>query len=311
MWAPAKINLNLLVGPRRSDGFHPLDSLVAKVTLYDRIDLYPRLDGHLHLKCASADCGDPEENLALRAARLLREHCLDKMGTGTDFKSAVAENRSQSPFCPGADIELCKNIPPGKGLGGGSSNAATVLLGLSEMWRLNAEPGELSALAAELGSDVPLFLAPSAARMTGRGEILQPINIHPFVAGLFLSDYFCGTADVYRAYDEKLGQAPIPNDGIGASPNFPSQSGSTRQLDREVLASRPPSQWRHLLVNQLSEAAVAVCPKLGKLWKELRDALPIPMHMSGSGSALFILCDDEAELASMLPRLPENPQFKF
>src|ERR1035437_3839696 len=91
--APAKVNLNLLVGPRREDGFHPLDSYVAKITLYDRIDLICRQDGHLHLKTAGADCGEPEENLVLRAAKLLR----GDLGTDSDFKR---RNRTQSPNLP-------------------------------------------------------------------------------------------------------------------------------------------------------------------------------------------------------------------
>jgi 4-diphosphocytidyl-2-C-methyl-D-erythritol kinase len=186
-------------------------------------------------------------------------------------------------------MELHKNVPPGAGLGGGSSDAAAVLLGLCEMWRLNVPPGELSALAAELGSDVPLFLGPPASRMTGRGEILQPASIHPFVAGLFLNDCFCSTAEVYRAFDQ-------------------SPPETCEQIDPSALASQPPSRWRHLLVNQLFPAALKVCPALGELWNELRAALPCPVHMSGSGSALFILCDDEAEFAAMLARLPKHLQ---
>jgi 4-diphosphocytidyl-2-C-methyl-D-erythritol kinase len=301
LWAPAKINLNLLVGPRREDGFHPLDSYVAKITLYDQIDLICRQDGHLHFKTAGADCGDPEENLVLRAARLLRED----LGTDSDFKQ---RNRTGSPeiwgqtpisnneiglspqiSCLGADMELHKNVPPGAGLGGGSSDAAAVLLGLNEMWRLNVEAGELAAMAAQLGSDVPLFLGPPASRMTGRGEILEPASIYPFVAGLFLNDCFCSTPEVYRAFDQSPPDTP-------------------RQLDPSALASQPPSRWRHLLVNQLFPAALKVCPALGELWNELRAALPCPVHMSGSGSALFILCDDETELSAMLARLPKHLQ---
>jgi 4-diphosphocytidyl-2-C-methyl-D-erythritol kinase len=305
LWAPAKINLNLLVGPRRDDGFHPLDSCVAKITLYDRIDLICRQDGHLHLKTAGADCGDPEENLVLRAARLLRERkgtgsaavcgacplsSPQEKGTDSDFKR---RNRSQSPFPnPGADLELHKNIPPGAGLGGGSSDAAAVLVGLSEMWHLNAHAGELAALAAKLGSDVPLFLGPPSSRMTGRGEILQPAAVCPFVAGIFLNDCFCSTAEVYRAFDQ-------------------SPPETCEQLDPSALASEPPSRWRHRLVNQLFPAALKVCPALGELWNALRAALPCPVHMSGSGSALFILCDDERELAAMLARVPKHLQGRF
>jgi len=189
-------------------------------------------------------------------------------------------------------MELHKNIPPGAGLGGGSSDATAVLVGLNEMWRLNVAAGELAALAAQLGSDVPLFLGPPASRMTGRGEILQPAAVYPFVAGLFLNDCFCSTVEVYRAFDQ-------------------SPPETCQQPDPSALASGPPSQWRHLLVNQLFPAALKVCPALGKLWNALRAALPCPVHISGSGSALFILCDDEAELAAMLARVPQHLQGRF
>ncbi len=275
-WAPAKINLNLLVVARRGDGYHELDSYVAKVSLYDEIELYARQDGHLHLLCTGADCGDPEENLALCAARSLRTHCLSQV----PVSAAGTE-------CPGVDIEVRKHIPPGKGLGGGSSDAAAVLAGLRELWRLGTNDEELTAMAAELGSDVPLFLGPPAARMTGRGEKLQPVAVHPFVAGIFMTDFFCSTAEVYQACDE--------------SPSSPSE-----QLDATLLATQPPSKWRHLLVNHLFEPAMTVCPPLAELCCEFRAALPCPLHMTGSGSALFILCDDADELADVTAKLPDS-----
>jgi 4-diphosphocytidyl-2-C-methyl-D-erythritol kinase len=272
------------VGPRRQDGFHPLDSYAVKVTLYDRIDLLARRDGHLHLHCTGADCGRTDDNLALRAARLLRQHCLANMPASAGGMD-----------CLGADIELRKTIPPGKGLGGGSSDAAAALAGLKDLWRVGVEDRELSDLAAQLGSDVPLFMGPPAARMTGRGEVLQPLDIHPFAAGLFLPDIVCHTPKVYQAFDELTGKQESPPPAPG-------------RIDPSMLASKPPSQWRHLLVNQLTESAVKVCPGLGELLRELQNALPCPVHMSGSGSALFILCDDAAELSAMLSRLPDRLQ---
>lgn len=268
IWAPAKINLNLLVGPRRPDGFHPVDSYVAKVTLYDQIDLAARADGQFALHCTGADCGHDHDNLALRAARLLAE----------TFPRP-------DPF--GVDITLTKHIPPGKGLGGGSADAAAVLAGLNEVWDMGLAADQLLPLAARLGSDVPLFLGPAAARMTGRGEIIAPAQIAPFLAVLFLSDCFCATAPVYRTFD----QSPQP---------------MAAQLDTSILASAPPSAWRARLQNQLFDPALAVCPALGQLWQELSAALPVPVHMTGSGSALFALFDDEKELAAATAALPQK-----
>ena len=114
--APAKINLDLLVGPRRPDGYHDIDSLVAKITLYDELAARLREDGPVGLHCEGLDCGPIEENLALRAARLLAERAGRRVG--------------------GAEIRLAKAIPPGRGLGGGSSDAAAALVALDELWRL-------------------------------------------------------------------------------------------------------------------------------------------------------------------------------
>jgi len=257
MWAPAKINLNLLVGPRGADGFHPLDSLVAKVTLYDRIDLSPRDDGALALTCEPAGCGPDERNLALRAARLL------------------AEGRR----VPGAVIRLAKRIPPGRGLGGGSSDAAAVLLGLGRLWNLRVSPARLARLAAELGSDVPLFLGPPALRMTGRGEKVEPVAVHDFCAVLFLPDFSCGTHEVYRAFDE-----------------CPSSPGA--QLDAALLAG-PPSRWRHRLVNQLAAAAETVRGELREMRAAISRVVSLPVCLTSSGSAMFVLCDDCDEAAAV------------
>lgn len=251
--AAAKINLNLLVGPRRPDGFHSLDSAVAKVTLYDEIDIHPRTDGRFVLSCDAADCGPVEKNLALRAATLL------------------AEGRKVG----GADLTLRKKIPAGRGLGGGSSDAAAVLAGLNALWGLDLPGAELGGLAARLGSDVPLFLGPASVRMSGRGEVLSALPVCPFHAVLVLPEFACATAEVYRAFD-----------------SLPAPAGEP--LPPEVFAE-PPSRWRAKLVNHLALAAERVAPALAALRKELQATLRIPVCLTGSGSAMFVLCDDETE----------------
>ncbi len=282
-WAPAKLNLDLHVGPRRRDGFHPLDSVVAKITLYDQIDLSARDDGELRLTCEGADCGPPARNLALRAAGALAQR-----GCGeADTARAQAGRR-------GIDITLAKGIPPGAGLGGGSSDAAAVLRALNDLWALHLPPEELSAIAAGLGSDVPLFLGPPAARMTGRGEALRAVRIRPFAALVFLADLACPTGAVYRALDESpAGGAALPADG-----------------EREALLRRvessPPSAWRTDLANDLAAPACVVCPALGELRRELSSVCPVPVHVTGSGSGLFCLCDDADELARVRAALPDS-----
>ncbi len=265
--APAKINLDLLVGPPREDGFHPLDSVVAKVTLYDRIILRPRADSEIRLRCRGADCGPSEDNLAVRAARLL------------------ADRRTPAG---GVDIDLAKSIPPGAGLGGGSSDAAAVLAGLDELWGLGMSPEALSGAAAGLGSDVPLFLAGPAARMTGRGECLQPVRVHPFVAVLYTPPVVCPTAAVYRAFD-----------ALGDGEGFAGR-------DLPDLASDPPSTWRAGLRNDLAAAAEAVSENFADHRRRFAEAVGIPAGVTGSGSGLFALCDDAPEAAEALARLPDD-----
>lgn len=263
--APAKINLNLLVGPRRPDGFHPLDSFVARVTLYDEIELRSRHDGRICFACTGADCGPDEQNLAHRAARVL----------GAESGRAAG----------GADIVLSKRIPAGSGLGGGSSDAAAVLVGLNELWGLSKSAAELTELALQLSSDAAIFFGPPTARMTGRGERIEPAAVHPFFAVVYLSDFASATAEVYAAFDRQ-------------------QCAEVEQLEPELLADNPPSCWRGRLSNQLTDAAVEVCGELGELRRRLCEAAGLAVSMTGSGSAFFILCDTLQEARQLLTKLP-------
>lgn len=297
--APAKINLNLLVGPKRADGFHPLDSLVVPLSLHDRIELTARDDGQVAFRCEGIDCGPDADNLAFRAARLLAEH----------------------PRAGGADIVLHKRIEPGKGLGGGSSDAAAVLGGLVDLWSLDLPPARLAELAAELGSDVPLFLEGGAVRMAGRGERVEPIDVHAGSVLLLVPDAFCSTGAVYAAFDD---QADSPATGEGQvsvavledSACAPGRGDwgrveagelACRQLDLARIAAEPPSSWRGELVNDLGFAARRVSPELAAAWDRLLADLDVPVHLTGSGSGLFVLCDTPDEARALLDRLPPCP----
>lgn len=262
---PAKINLNLLVGPRRGDGFHDVDSYVAKITLYDDLTIRPRSDGRITLTCSPANCGSDEQNLALLAAR------------------ALADGRNVG----GAQIALVKRIRPGAGLGGGSSDAAAVLLGLRDMWKLDLADEDLAAVAASLGSDVPLFLGPAAVRMTGRGERVAPAEVHPFHALLFVPDIHCDTGEVYRAFDETGGGAP-----------------GEQQAPSSLAAA--PSAWRGMLRNDLAEAAERLEPDVGKLRRSIAEQTGLPVSVTGSGSAMFVLCDSADEAAAAFAALDQT-----
>ena len=166
--APAKLNLFLHVVGRRADGYHDLQTLFQLIDLCDSIGLAPRADGRIERVEGMAEV-PPEADLAVRAARLLQQ------ATGCTL---------------GADIAVRKRIPAGGGLGGGSSDAATVLRVLDRLWGVGLGRDELAALGLTLGSDVPVFLHGSSAWAEGRGKLLEPVAlperwyllIHPGVA---------------------------------------------------------------------------------------------------------------------------------
>jgi 4-diphosphocytidyl-2-C-methyl-D-erythritol kinase len=151
--AYAKINLTLDVTGRRADGYHELATVMQTVDLHDTLCLTTTGDGSVEIDCTRPELSN-EENLAAQAARLLRE------------RFSISQ---------GVRIELRKRIPVAAGLGGGSSDAAAVLLALQQWWRLPLSLSELQALAATLGSDVPFFLTGGLALCEGRGERVTPL----------------------------------------------------------------------------------------------------------------------------------------
>jgi len=154
--APAKLNLFLHVVGRRADGYHLLESLFRLITLSDAVTIDLRMDGVISREpCSTADWPEADD-LTIRAAKALQQ------ATGTRT---------------GAHIAIYKRIPAGGGLGGGSSDAATVLLGLNRLWRTGLTRKQLMALGLPLGADVPFFLFGQSAFVTGIGEQFQPATI--------------------------------------------------------------------------------------------------------------------------------------
>ncbi|HEX5160574.1 MAG TPA: 4-(cytidine 5'-diphospho)-2-C-methyl-D-erythritol kinase [Steroidobacteraceae bacterium] len=153
--APAKLNLMLHVVGRRPDGYHELQTVFHLIDLMDAIDISVREDGMISRP--SGPAGVPEDqDLVVRAARAL------KAATGSRL---------------GANISVTKRIPLGGGLGGGSSDAATTLVGLNQMWRTGLTSAQLAAIGASLGADVPVFVAGRSAWAEGIGEILTPVQL--------------------------------------------------------------------------------------------------------------------------------------
>ncbi|MFK5971334.1 MAG: 4-(cytidine 5'-diphospho)-2-C-methyl-D-erythritol kinase [Candidatus Marithrix sp.] len=153
--APAKLNLFLHITSRRKDGYHNLQTIFQLLDYSDILNFKLRLDGQLF--CISTLTNlNPEQDLTLKAARLLKKY-------------------SNTPL--GADIKVEKKIPVGGGLGGGSSDAATALLALNQLWKLNLSLDILAKLGLELGADIPVFIYGHTAWAEGIGELLTPIDL--------------------------------------------------------------------------------------------------------------------------------------
>ena len=158
--SPAKLNLFLYITGQRADGYHTLQTLFQFLDYGDTIDIAPRGDGEIRL-LTPVEGVEHEDNLIVRAARLL-------------MKAASESNRL--PQGSGADISIEKRLPMGGGLGGGSSNAATVLVALNHLWQCGLSVDELAALGLTLGADIPVFVRGHAAFAEGVGEILTPVE---------------------------------------------------------------------------------------------------------------------------------------
>lgn len=158
--SPAKLNLFLYITGQRSDGYHDLQTLFQFLDYGDTIGIKPRTDGVIRLLTPVAGVPD-EENLIVRAARLLMQ---------------AATERDCLPAGSGADLCVEKRLPMGGGLGGGSSNAATVLVALNQLWGCGLSEDELTALGLRLGADVPVFVRGHAAFAEGVGDVLTPVD---------------------------------------------------------------------------------------------------------------------------------------
>jgi len=255
--APAKVNLTLRVLGRRPDGYHDLESVVAAVTLFDVLEFSASDD--LHLACEGIPVSAGEDNLVLRAARLLR---------------------TESGTRAGARVRLEKRIPPGRGFGGGSADAAATLVALSALWGLNLAREDLARLGARVGSDVPFFFGSPVAILRGRGERLEAVRARSaWWLALAWPDYGLATVDVYAALDRLA-------ESVNGRPE------ATAILDA---LEGPASGASALLVNDLEGAARRVRLDGMDLRAVFRKSGAASVGMTGSGSAYFALADTEGQ----------------
>jgi 4-diphosphocytidyl-2-C-methyl-D-erythritol kinase len=252
---PAKINLGLHIHKKRDDGFHELESLFQMVAWYDEVEI-EETQGNVKLFCDTPGIPNDETNLVVKAARLLQNRCPGK--------------------CSGVKITLKKNIPSGAGLGGGSGNAAGVLLALNIIWNLKIPSDDLISMASELGSDVPFFLMSPCAIGTGRGEILQSVeNRISFYILMIYPGFPIPTPWVYGNLKLKLTK---PENNISILKNF-------------ILRSEF-AQLGAALCNDLEPVVFKRYPEILRIKNELLSSGAGGALLSGSGSTVFGIFDN-------------------
>jgi 4-diphosphocytidyl-2-C-methyl-D-erythritol kinase len=247
--APAKINLALHVTGRRADGYHLLDSIAVFADIGDRVEILPadKMELSVEGPFAAHAPGDPSD-LAWRAAEAFFQH------TGLTRRAA---------------IRVEKNIPAGAGLGGGSADAAAVLLGLDALFGTNLPAEELRALGLKLGADVPMCLAGNALRAGGIGEDISPLeNFPPLPMVLVWPGKPVSTAEVFKALVRRN--------------NSPVTDAPPKKSVAETAG------WLGHCRNDLEPPALKIAPEIGEVLAALRASQGCLLaRMSGSGSACF------------------------
>lgn len=247
--ANAKINIGLFIRGKRADGYHELQTLFYPITdLYDDVTV-TELNGATGTTLQTEGlpvAGDIRQNLCYRAWAALRE----------------ADGRVGP-----VHIQLVKRIPMGAGLGGGSADAAAVLLAVNELFGLSKTKAELRAIGKTLGADVPFFIENRPMLATGIGEVLEGLALTlPYKIELVTPDVHSNTAEAYRGLD---------------------LARCTHTADLKTLLQQPVPQWRNSIANDFEPSVFARYPVLAKLKQDLYDRGAVYASMSGSGSALY------------------------
>ena len=268
--APAKINLRLRVVGKRKDGYHLVDSIMVPVSLYDEIEIIKaRHRGkQLQVTCSHPSVPSGKNNLAYQAASLLLK------------QTEIPDN---------VRIHISKRIPVGAGLGGGSTDAAAVLLGLNRLLRLNYSLKKLEKISLSLGADVPFFIKGVPARVQGVGERISPIKKFPRIwLVIAYPGFSVSTAWVYRNLRLKLTKSRVNTSIIS------------------LLES--PDKIGRLLVNDLETVTASRYPKIALLKEKLTRAGAAGVLMSGSGSSVFGVFNSRRRAKQALLRLKKEEE---
>ena len=263
--APAKLNLDLRIIRQRPDGYHDIESLFTLINLADTLAIAPRRDHQIILHTPTPNV-PPAQDLTVRAAQALRQAVQGSLKT------------SKAQTAPlGADIWLHKTIPMGGGLGGGSSNAATVLIVLNRLWQLHLNQEQLITIATSLGADVPFFIYGQTAFARGIGEQLQPITIPE------------------QHYVLVHPNAHIPTAQIFQHPHLPRNSPSTPHPSYAALQP---------LRNDMQNIVLQHYPAVATAYRQLQ-AYGTP-QLTGSGACLFLPTDTLAAAQTIQSQLSPN-----
>lgn len=286
---PAKINLALSVAPPDAKGMHPIASWMVALAFGDTLTLQ-HVDAHKQLNQAStfnifyaSDAPVPgvidwplEKDLAYRAHQLLQQH-------------------AQRPLPLVATLK--KRIPTGAGLGGGSSDAAAMLAGVNQLFKLGLDPQKLCELSQSLGSDVTYLtaavLGKTSALVTGLGEVITPCPMDNLLhVVLIFPGVTCPTGPVYKAFDKALKQHT-------GTCSFAAELTKVKSLMGRMSAA----QLCERLFNDLASPACDVQPILRELQKQATKHVGRPVHVTGSGATLFTLADSQNHAEKLAAQL--------
>ena len=261
--SPAKLNLYLEVLSKRPDGYHNIRTIFERISLADEIIIRNSVDSRIVIKTASRDIPGNETNLAYKAAALLK---------------------NSLKIAKGVVIRIKKRIPVGAGLGGGSSNAASTLLGLNRLWNLKLGLKQLLKYASKLGSDVAFFIydCPFALGQ-GRGERIRPLkNIKKkFWHVLAVPDFKVSTPEIYQEFDTQI------------NTDKKTQINTDLRIDNGADLDKVPI--KRVLFNRLEEVTFKKYPQVKKLKENLMAQGINNVLMSGSGGAVFGVVNSRKE----------------
>lgn len=268
----AKINLNLRVLGKRPDGFHELFTVFQTVSLHDSLSFSENED--IRLTCDDTSIPTDQRNLVVKAANLLRE---------------------RGGIKHGVSLHLEKRIPAPGGLGGGSSNAAVALIGLSRLWKLDLSADDLQTMACELGSDVPYFLTGGTAIGSGRGTQIEPIEDSQVPHLLIVSpNISVSTPDAFKSLDAR---------------NL-TTSDAERILIVCRFEARKLDMLHSVLTNDMEPAVFAAYPEIERVKHTLLRLGAVGAMMSGSGASVFAVFDKEETRQTALKALGNEANWR-